>query len=265
MLCRFGPKRAPPGNGGGLCRRLSRCSPPKTEREQQSVGSRSALLTVLKNGGSSTLDVIRQINAILPRIRSTLPPAFNLKLLFDQSIFVRAAIPGVLREAIVAAFLTGLIILLFLGSWRSTIVVCISIPLSILASLAVLYGLGETTNVMTLGGMALALGILVDDATVEIENIHRNLAQGKPIVRAIAIQSVLSSGDLSVIDLGRRLGDRYAVLPHSLQMKFDAFLHQPFDFLDRIGGSHAAWQVRSIGAVVTARRFFDDDSVFHFR
>src|SRR3984957_3359048 len=148
-------------------------------------GSRSALLTVLKNGGSSTLDVIRQIKAILPRIRSTLPPALNLKLLFDQSIFVRAAIQGVLREAIIAAVLTGLMILLFLGSWRSTIVVCISIPLSILTSLAVLYLLNETINVMTLGGMALAVGILVDDATVEIENIHRNLAQGKPIVKAI--------------------------------------------------------------------------------
>ena len=108
-----------------------------------------------------------------------------MKLLFDQSIFVRAAIQGVLREAIIAAFLTGLMILLFLGSWRSTIIVCISIPLSILTSLLVLYLLNETINVMTLGGMALAVGILVDDATVEIENIHRNLGMGKPIVRAI--------------------------------------------------------------------------------
>src|SRR5580693_7237955 len=148
-------------------------------------GSRSALLTVIKNGGSSTLEVIKEIKALLPRIRSTLPPALNLKLLFDQSIFVRAAIQGVLREAVIAAFLTGLMILLFLGSWRSTLVVCISIPLSILTALAVLYLLNETLNVMTLGGMALAVGILVDDATVEIENIHRNLAQGKPIVKAI--------------------------------------------------------------------------------
>ncbi len=148
-------------------------------------GSRAALLTVLKNGGSSTLDIIRQLKAILPRIRSTLPPSLNLKLLFDQSVFVRAAIQDVLREAIVAAVLTGLMILLFLGSWRSTIVVCISIPLSILTSLVVLYLLNQTINVMTLGGMALAVGILVDDATVEIENIHRNLGMGKPIVRAI--------------------------------------------------------------------------------
>jgi multidrug efflux pump subunit AcrB len=148
-------------------------------------GSRAALLTVLKNGGSSTLEIIKELKGILPRIRSTLPPALDLKLLFDQSIFVRAAIQGVVREAVIAAFLTGLMILLFLGSWRSTIIVCISIPLSILTSLVVLYLLNETINVMTLGGMALAVGILVDDATVEIENIHRNLGMGKPIVRAI--------------------------------------------------------------------------------
>jgi len=148
-------------------------------------GVRAALLTVLKNGGSSTLDIVAQLKAMLPRIRSTLPASLNLKLMFDQSIFVRAAIAGVLREAAIAAMLTGLMILLFLGSWRSTIIVCISIPLSILASLAVLNLLGETINVMTLGGLALAVGILVDDATVEIENIHRNFGMGKPIVRAI--------------------------------------------------------------------------------
>ncbi len=142
-------------------------------------GARAALLTVLKNGGSSTLDIVARIKEILPRIRSTLPAALNLKLMFDQSIFVRAAIQGVLREATIAALLTGLMILLFLGSWRSTIVVCVSIPLSILTSLAVLNLMGETINVMTLGGLALAVGILVDDATVEIENIHRNLGQGK--------------------------------------------------------------------------------------
>ena len=148
-------------------------------------GARAALLTVLKNGGSSTLDIVARLKAILPRIRSTLPPALNLKLMFDQSIFVRSAIQGVLREATMAALLTGLMILLFLGSWRSTIVVCISIPLSILTSLAILNLMGETINVMTLGGLALAVGILVDDATVEIENIHRNLGQRKPILQAI--------------------------------------------------------------------------------
>jgi multidrug efflux pump subunit AcrB len=148
-------------------------------------GNRATLLTVLKNGGSSTLSIVAKIKEILPRIRSTLPAALNMKLLFDQSIFVRAAINGVLKEAIIAAFLTGLMILLFLGSWRSTIIVCISIPLSILTSLAVMNLLGETINVMTLGGLALAVGILVDDATVEIENIHRNMGMRKPIIKAI--------------------------------------------------------------------------------
>jgi multidrug efflux pump subunit AcrB len=148
-------------------------------------GARAALLTVLKNGGSSTLDIVEQLKAMLPRIRSTLPSSLNLRLMFDQSIFVRAAISGVLREATIAAMLTGLMILLFLGSWRSTIIVCVSIPLSILTSLAILNLLGETINVMTLGGLALAVGILVDDATVEIENIHRNFGLGKPILRAI--------------------------------------------------------------------------------
>ncbi len=148
-------------------------------------GNRAALLTVLKNGGSSTLRIVSRIKEILPRIRSTLPAALNLKLLFDQSIFVRAAINGVLKEATIAAVLTGLMILLFLGSWRSTIIVCISIPLSILTSLAIMNLLGETINVMTLGGLALAVGILVDDATVEIENIHRNMGQRKPIIKAI--------------------------------------------------------------------------------
>ena len=148
-------------------------------------GSRGSLLTVLKTGSASTLDIVKRLKQILPRVRSTLPPQLNLKLLFDQSIFVRAAINGVLREAIAAALLTALMILLFLGSWRSTLIVCISIPLSILTSLAILHLLNETVNVMTLGGLALAVGILVDDATVEIENIHRNLGMGKPIVRAI--------------------------------------------------------------------------------
>src|SRR5205807_4026592 len=137
------------------------------------------------NGGASTLDIVSQIKKALPRIRSTLPASLNLKLMFDQSLFVRAAVNGVIREAAIAAVLTGLMILLFLGSWRSTIIVCISIPLSILTSLMILSWLGQTINVMTLGGMALAVGILVDDATVEIENTHRNLAMEKPLVRAV--------------------------------------------------------------------------------
>ncbi len=148
-------------------------------------GQRGALLTALKNGATSTIDIVQRIKDVLPRIESTLPPGLNITTLFDQSIFVRAAIQDVLKEALAAAFLTGMMILLFLGSWRSTLIVCISIPLSILTSLAVLYALGETINIMTLGGMALAVGILVDDATVEIENIHRNLGLGRDIVPAI--------------------------------------------------------------------------------
>ena len=148
-------------------------------------GSRSALLTILKNGGASTLDIVNQIKALLPGMRAAAPPGLEMTELFDQSIFVRAAISGVVKEGVIAALLTATMILLFLGSWRSTFIVMVSIPLSILASLSLLSLLGYTLNVMTLGGLALAVGILVDDATVEIENIHRNLAQGKPIQRAI--------------------------------------------------------------------------------
>ena len=148
-------------------------------------GKRSVLLSVLKSGSASTIDIVKRVKEMLPRIQATLPPELNVHYLFDQSIFVSAAIDGVLREAVIAAVLTGLMILLFLGSWRSTLIVCISIPLSILTSLAIMNIMGQTINVMTLGGLALAVGILVDDATVEIENIHRNLAMQKPIVTAI--------------------------------------------------------------------------------
>ncbi|MGA2194163.1 MAG: efflux RND transporter permease subunit [Bryobacteraceae bacterium] len=148
-------------------------------------GIRGALLTVLRNGKASTLAVVNNVKKALPRILAGLPPALHVRQLFDQSIFVRAAINGVVREAVTAACLTGLMILIFLGSWRSTIIVCISIPLSILVSLIFLNFTGHTTNVMTLGGLALAVGILVDDATVEIENTHRNMAMKKPLVRAV--------------------------------------------------------------------------------
>ena len=148
-------------------------------------GSRGALLTVLRNGQASTLDVVEGVKAALPRIIAGLPPALQIKQLTDQSIFVKASIEGVLKEGILAAALTGLMILLFLGSWRSTVIVSVSIPLSILSSLCILKLAGETINVMTLGGLALAVGILVDDATVTIENIHRNLAMGKSLTRAL--------------------------------------------------------------------------------
>jgi CzcA family heavy metal efflux pump len=149
-------------------------------------GERSALLEVLKNGKASTLDIVKEIKQALPRVKADLPSALRITPLFDQSIFVRNSINEVLREASIAAGLTALMILLFLGSWRSTLIVCVSIPLSILTSVCILAALGETINVMTLGGLALAVGILVDDATVEIENTHRNLATpGNPLVHAI--------------------------------------------------------------------------------
>jgi multidrug efflux pump subunit AcrB len=148
-------------------------------------GQRAALLIVQKTGNASTLDIISQIKEALPRIMPTLPPELDVKLLGDASVFVQASITGVLREAVVAACLTALMILVFLGSWRSTLIIAVSIPLSILISIITLSALGETINIMTLGGLALAVGILVDDATVEIENINRNLAQGKPTEQAI--------------------------------------------------------------------------------
>jgi CzcA family heavy metal efflux pump len=148
-------------------------------------GRRSTLVTILKSGSASTLDIVKRVKAALPRIQATLPPELDLKLLFDQSLFVRAAVEGVVKEAGIAAGLTATMILLFLGSWRSTLIVALSIPLSILCSIIVMGAMGQTLNVMTLGGLALAVGILVDDATVEIENIHRNLGQRKPLVQAI--------------------------------------------------------------------------------
>ena len=148
-------------------------------------GVRGSLVTVFKSGSASTLDVVRRVKAALPNIINSVPKELNFKLTADQSRFVRAAVDGVIREGIIAAALTALMILLFLGSWRSTLIIAVSIPLSVLCSIATLSVLGETINLMTLGGMALAVGILVDDATVEIENIHRNLAMGKELRQAI--------------------------------------------------------------------------------
>jgi multidrug efflux pump subunit AcrB len=148
-------------------------------------GTRGVLLTVMKAGNASTLAVVDGVRKLLPVVAATLPPELKIQPLADQSIFVRASINGVIREAVIAACLTGLMILLFLGSWRSTVIIAISIPLSILTSIIVLSFLHETINIMTLGGLALAVGILVDDATVEIENVNRNLDQGKEIVHAI--------------------------------------------------------------------------------
>jgi multidrug efflux pump subunit AcrB len=169
-------------------------------------GRRGALVSILKTGAASTLDIVQRVKRELPRILSTLPPELDVRLLLDQSLFVRASINAVLYEALMAALLVSLMILLFLGSWRSTLIVCTSIPLSILTSLILLYLLGATINVMTLGGLALAIGILVDEATVEIENIHRNLAMGKSIIRAvldgaqeIAVPAFVSALSISIV------------------------------------------------------------------
>src|SRR5271154_6719096 len=146
---------------------------------------RGVLVTVLKSGNASTLDVVKGIRRLLPRVASIAPSNLRMVPLADQSIFVRAAVSGVIREAVIAAALTGLMILLFLGSWRSTLIIAISIPLSILTSVIVLGFLGETINIMTLGGLALAVGVLVDDATVTIENIERYLEEGHELRDAI--------------------------------------------------------------------------------
>jgi multidrug efflux pump subunit AcrB len=158
--------------------------PPQTNIARVN-GQRAVLLTVQKAGNASTLDIISGIKGLLPQIQQTLPADLNIRLLADQSLFVRGSIQGVVREAIIAACLTGLMILIFLGSWRSTVIIAVSIPLSILTSIICMSALGETINIMTLGGLALAVGILVDDATVEIENINRNLALGKEVEHAI--------------------------------------------------------------------------------
>jgi multidrug efflux pump subunit AcrB len=170
-------------------------------------GHRSVLLSVIKNGNASTVDVVRQVKEALNVARASAPPGMKIEELFDQSVFVNAAVDSVLREGAIAAGLTALMILLFLGSWRSTLVVMISIPLAVLSSLIVLYFLGDTLNTMTLGGLALAVGILVDDSTVTIENTHRLLSEeGQPLPEAtlhgaagIAVPTLVSTLAISCV------------------------------------------------------------------
>jgi multidrug efflux pump subunit AcrB len=175
-------------------------APPQTNVVQLD-GRKAVLMTILKVGSASTLDIINGIKEKLPAIRETLPPGVELKAVNDQSGFVQASVMAVVREAIIAAVLTGLMILLFLGSWRSTLIITTSIPLSILAALAVLSAIGETINVMTLGGFALAVGMLVDEATVTIENINWHLEQGKPIRTAIldGAEQIVVAATLSLL------------------------------------------------------------------
>ena len=171
-------------------------------------GQASALLTVIKSGASSTLTIVDQVKAALPRIKAGLPSALTLTPIFDQSVLVRASIRDVVQEAVTAAFLTAMMVLVFLGSWRSTLIVCVSIPLAVLFAIAVSSAIGETINVMSLAGLALAVGMLVDDATVEIENTHRNLGLGekKPLARAIldsaeqvAVPALISTMSICIV------------------------------------------------------------------
>ena len=157
-------------------------------------GQRGVLLSVIKNGAASTLDIMANLRAMLPRVAATLPPEITVTPLFDQSVFVKAAIKGVVAEAMIAALLTAAMVLLFLGNWRSTLIIALTIPLSILASILALFAFGETLNLMTLGGLALSVGILVDQAIVTIENIERHLQMGKALNPAI----VAGAGEIGV-------------------------------------------------------------------
>jgi multidrug efflux pump subunit AcrB len=186
-------------------------------------GKRSALVTILKAGNASTIDVVDGIRKLLPRVAATLPPELKIQPLGDQSIFVRAAVSGVIREAIIAACLTGLMILIFLGSWRSTLIIAASIPLSILSSVIILGFLHETINVMTLGGLALAVGILVDDATVTIENIERYLEEGRELRDAI----IEGAGQIAVPALVSTLSICIVFLPMFFLSGVARFLFVP--------------------------------------
>ncbi len=157
---------------------------PQTNVVRQN-GERGVLLSVYKNGSASTIEIVDRLKALLPQVSALMPKEIKITQLFDQSIFVKAAVSGVMHEAVIAGCLTAAMILLFLGNWRSTCIIAISIPLSILSSVLALYALGETLNLMTLGGLALAVGILVDDATVTIENIERHLHLGKDLYTAV--------------------------------------------------------------------------------
>jgi multidrug efflux pump subunit AcrB len=160
-------------------------SPPQTNLVRVN-GARAVLMTILKAGATSTLDIISGIKSLLPRVEESLPSGLDLRAVGDPSLFVKAAVFGVIREGVLAAALVGLMIMLFLGSWRSTIIIIIiSIPLSVLFSVTAISALGETVNVMTLGGLALAVGMLVDEGTVTLENINYHLEQGKDVQSAI--------------------------------------------------------------------------------
>ncbi|MBX3138589.1 efflux RND transporter permease subunit, partial [Candidatus Obscuribacterales bacterium] len=199
----------------------------------RSEGVRSVLVTLLKNGKTSTLDIVNQIKSMVPTLQAAAPPGMHIEQLFDQSLFVKAAVDNVVHEGIIAACLTGAMILLFLGSWRSTLIVLISIPLAILSSIMALSALGMSLNIMTLGGLALAIGILVDDATVEIENIHRNIGLGKDLQTAIldgaqqiAVPTFVATSAICIVFIPVVLLDgpaRFLFVPFALAVVFAVF------------------------------------------
>jgi CzcA family heavy metal efflux pump len=199
----------------------------------RSEGSRSVLVTILKNGNVSTLDIVAQIKKLVPTLQAAAPPGMKIEELFDQSIFVRSAVDNVVEEGVIAACLTGAMILLFLGSWRSTLIVLVSIPLSILSSIILLGLLGFSLNIMTLGGLALAIGILVDDATVEIENIHRNILMGKELEHAIldgahqiAVPAFVATSAICIVFIPVLLLEgpaRFLFVPFALAVVFAVF------------------------------------------
>src|SRR5207244_3692612 len=147
-------------------------------------GRRGALMTILRNGAFSTIDIVTTLRALLPEAAQSMPRDFKIVPLFDQSVFVRGALDAMVREGLIAACLTAALVLVFLGSWRNTLIIWVSIPLSIMSSILLLFALGDTLNIMTLGGLALAVGVLVDDATVTLENIERHLSQNLPLHEA---------------------------------------------------------------------------------
>jgi multidrug efflux pump subunit AcrB len=193
-------------------------------------GVRSTLLTVFKNGAASTLSVAAGVKAAMANILKTVTSDIQVKQFADQSVFVKAAVSGVVREGVIAAALAALMILLFLGSWRSTLIVAVSIPLSVLSSLAILSALGQTINIMTLGGLALAVGILVDDATVTIENVERHLAAGENLEDGI----LKGAGEIALptmVSTRAKLAGThvpfwvrpFTALQHSFERAFDRF------------------------------------------
>lgn len=198
---------------------------PQTNIVRQN-GQRSVMMQILKNGAASTLDIVSQVWQLLPTLQAAAPKGMNISLIFDQSVFVRKAIEGVVTEGVLAALLTGAMVLVFLGSWRSTLIVLVSIPLSIMTSIICLSLCGETLNIMTLGGLALAIGILVDDATVAIENIHRNVSAGKELEQAI----LDGSYEVAIPAFVSTLSICIVFLPVALLVGPAKFLFTPFAY-----------------------------------